>query len=243
MVNRFPSRNIIDNGRDVLLSHFSACSCHAAHGWWLDLSGEDLSQRDFRGWSFVRTNFDGADIAKADFSMASFSCCSFFKTNLEECNFQNAHLSNKTRLERQLPIGNLMLASNLTKCNFRAANLTGTYLAGSDLSGANLSGANLSGVRFGITLKETTDLEKLINAMLRHPDNIFQSADFESDLMRDQRLFDKESALAFLARKTEESRRLLNDIVIPSSYNDDHKETNLIAVKFGPRPEHGVCHE
>ena len=90
---------------------------------------------------------------------------------------------------------------------------------------------------FRSTLKETTDLEKLINTMLRHPENIFQPADYESDLMRDQRLLDKESALAFLASKTKESRRLLNDIVIPSMYNDIHKETNLVAVKFGPQPE------
>jgi len=76
--------------------------------------------------------------------------------------------------------------------------------------------------------------------MLRHPGNIFESADYESCLMGNQELLDNESAKVYLAQKMVKSRTLLDEIVVPYSYEDKLTDANLIGVKFGTQAEQGM---
>jgi uncharacterized protein YjbI with pentapeptide repeats len=217
MNTRFPSRQILDNGRDVLLTHFSACSENKVQGWWLDLQNEDLSDRDFSGWTFVRTIFDGANLNRTNFSEAAFYCCSFFRADAQECNFQKALVTSTTRLGRKLPFGNLMLATNLVKSTFQSANLTGTYLAGSDLSGADLRDADLSAVKFGLSPKETDELSALINKSLTQASNDFDWPEYASEILSGRHFDDETSALDYLSNRMRKSWDLLYSTLTPAS--------------------------
>ncbi|WP_395647512.1 pentapeptide repeat-containing protein [Terricaulis sp.] len=106
--------------RDVIAGRVgTGASCPRCDLFQIDLSYQDIANRDF----------SGSRVRQADLSLATADRADFRAANLSLTNFFGARLT----------------GANLTDANLSGATLVGAYLGGARVSGAILRGANLSG--------------------------------------------------------------------------------------------------
>ncbi len=105
-----------------------------------DLSGQDLSHRNFSDKDLTGANLSGSTLDFANFSdsnleEANLSGASMQQVNLSDCKLRYANLS-----------GANMPDANLSDCELQNANLSGANLERVNLSDSDLREANLGGV-------------------------------------------------------------------------------------------------
>lgn len=139
----------------------------------MDLSGQDLSDVDFRRAIFTATNLSdadltdanlseawleesnlrGADLTRTDFSHANLKGADLQDADMEDTVFSHADLSSVSLLRANVndtkfngaDLSYAVLSKlNLSGEDFSRATLVGVNLAGINLSGADLTGADLS---------------------------------------------------------------------------------------------------
>jgi uncharacterized protein YjbI with pentapeptide repeats len=128
-----------------------------------DLSGQDLTHRNFSDKDLTGANLSGSTLDFANFSdsemeEANLSGASLQQANLSDCKLRYANLSGSNLAEANLSDSELQNANlsganleraNLSDSDLREVNMSGAHvedanLRDSDLRNANLAGANLS---------------------------------------------------------------------------------------------------
>jgi len=142
-----------------------------------NLSGQNLSNKDYRGAKCIGTNFSGCTINQTDFSGANISYANFRGTNVRNSNFEdstatkvyfygadlkdtrlcgaNLRKSNFTGADLRIA---LLDRAILLECNFHGANLQKSSLQSSVSNGANFYGADLSGANLRNATFRNTNL-------------------------------------------------------------------------------------
>ncbi|RIK09824.1 MAG: hypothetical protein DCC49_05250 [Acidobacteria bacterium] len=118
--------------RNLFRAVVAACvltSIAAAALWWIDtrdLSGKDLSGRNFAGHVLNRRDFSGSNLTEAVFSGAKLVGADLSGADMSRASLQNADLTD----------------ANLEGANLAGANLTGATMARALLRGANFRGTH-----------------------------------------------------------------------------------------------------
>lgn len=127
-----------------------------------NLSGQNLSNGDYRCANCVNTNFTGCTINQGDFELANLERANFYGANLRNTNFKDARLVSANFYGADLKVTQFIFAdvrngtfrgadvkqadlSNamLTHCDFYGADLKNTVFLSADISNGTLRGADI----------------------------------------------------------------------------------------------------